>query len=836
MDVQRMKDELLLRGIDPSKPAFVYPSAGRRPEELNVSRGVNAPLQAARGWAAGLLGLPGDVEGLLRQGVNFAFGPGGVNVSPTPALPTSDFYREYLPGYDPQPFARAVSGAGALTGGMGATGVARGAMKAGQAAGQALGPKAAQMAESYLQSTGLAPAVVKPKGGNWLEKSIERATDVVRPTAGVRDLPVGDVVRELERTYPPDILAQANPGLRSYVEFTKEQLKPDLAVDNWINQKLNKYIRNELGTPEDPVRELAERGITHMPGLGQHVQVPTSLTKLQRQAGGFPEEGMGKSLLARNWEQKADEAIRSGRVDEYTEPRLWLDNSMRSKLVENPWLKDLPPNQKVYEPASTAEPFERKLGLDQLIDELRNIVKTESDLPQRLRWKPEDLSKVTMEQAVKRVAEVNKYRADQKLAEWQAVRKDLPVYKQYPEKYRWVELDRPGAFSAEADAMGHSVRGYEPPPGHPDWIPQSGDQGHPGYGMGGWEAIKEGRAKVYSLVDEQGKPHITVETASVDPEMAITMMDPAQRTSLIQKVKDDYFGGRTPNMNEQDKYFDKLHETYIRLYGEPKPEVYQIKGKGNAPPNPKYLPYAQDFVQKGEWSAVNNLDDLAGIEMIEISPGSDLAKQISKAGKKAPKYVTQDQLTDLLKWSRNEGEMPKFAKGGRVPTMDQMRLALMDKKSMKDGGAVDDDYRGEHRAPGPTSGKPMHDLKDVYPDDFYGPNGFRYYADTGAEYDRPSYVTARMAKGKPDQKVWIHRAIPTDVYKKALSTQAPLQQMIRPGDWVTLSKQYAREHGEARLKGDYKIASKQVPASHLYTNGDSINEWGYHPTSRMDKE
>lgn len=161
---------------------------------------------------------------------------------------------------------------------------------------------------------------------------------------------------------------------------------------------------------------------------------------------------------------------------------------------------------------------------------------------------------------------------------------------------------------------------------------------------------------------------------------------------------------------------------------------------------------------------------------------------------------------------------------------------LVGKKSMKEGGAVDDDYRGEHRAPGPTSGKPMHDLKDVYPDDFYGPNGFRYYADTGAEYDRPSYVTARMAKGKPDQKVWIHRAIPTDVYKKALSTQAPLQQMIRPGDWVTISKQYAREHGEANLKGDYKIASKQVPASHLYTNGDSINEWGYHPTSRMDKE
>ena len=175
--------------------------------------------------------------------------------------------------------------------------------------------------------------------------------------------------------------------------------------------------------------------------------------------------------------------------------------------------------------------------------------------------------------------------------------------------------------------------------------------------------------------------------------------------------------------------------------------------------------------------------------------------------------------------------------GGSVPAMDAMRLQVWDKKThKKDGGQVEDEYRGEHKAPGPTSGKPMHDLTDVYPEDFYGPNGFRYYADMGNDYDRKSYLTTRVARGNPQQKVWIHRSIPTDVYQRAMKSASPLQQMIRPGDWVTISKEYAKEHGEGALKGDYKIASKMVPASDLYTNGDSIHEWGYHPGQRSDKE
>ena len=42
-----------------------------------------------RGGVASVIGAGGDLESLGRMGINKLYGAGGVNVSPTPALPTS---------------------------------------------------------------------------------------------------------------------------------------------------------------------------------------------------------------------------------------------------------------------------------------------------------------------------------------------------------------------------------------------------------------------------------------------------------------------------------------------------------------------------------------------------------------------------------------------------------------------------------------------------------------------------------------------------------------------------------------------------------------------------
>jgi hypothetical protein len=74
-------------------------------------------------------------------------------------------------------------------------------------------------------------------------------------------------------------------------------------------------------------------------------------------------------------------------------------------------------------------------------------------------------------------------------------------------------------------------------------------------------------------------------------------------------------------------------------------------------------------------------------------------------------------------------------------------------------------------------------------------------------------------KGNPDATVTIYRAVPKDAPATA----------INRGDWVTINKNYAKQHGESTLEGDYKIIEQKVRARDIFTNGDSIHEWGYDP-------
>ena len=56
---------------------------------------TGSAMQAlARGWLAGTIGIPGDLEGLGRMGLNAL----GAGVDKHAALPTTDFFKEWLPG------------------------------------------------------------------------------------------------------------------------------------------------------------------------------------------------------------------------------------------------------------------------------------------------------------------------------------------------------------------------------------------------------------------------------------------------------------------------------------------------------------------------------------------------------------------------------------------------------------------------------------------------------------------------------------------------------------------------------------------------------------------
>ena len=131
-------------------------------------------------------------------------------------------------------------------------------------------------------------------------------------------------------------------------------------------------------------------------------------------------------------------------------------------------------------------------------------------------------------------------------------------------------------------------------------------------------------------------------------------------------------------------------------------------------------------------------------------------------------------------------------------------------------GAANFDYRDSHRAPRPQDNAAAFSMEDVYPD-IYSPKGLQYYG-TGEPFDRKTFQIINSLRNNPDKKITIYRAIPDDINAD-----------INAGDWVGLTPEYARMHGDSRFDGKYKILKKEVTAKELHNNGDSIHEWGYNP-------
>lgn len=196
-----------------------------------------------------------------------------------------------------------------------------------------------------------------------------------------------------------------------------------------------------------------------------------------------------------------------------------------------------------------------------------------------------------------------------------------------------------------------------------------------------------------------------------------------------------------------------------------------------------------------------------------------------------------DPAMELLNAAPAFGTVAKgVAKGGvkagkaLAPKAGEMMLDVAEKTGMpvRGLGIVEDTgYRGSHTAPSREFGATLDDLTgggQIYPADVYSKQGPRIYG-TGSPYDKKAFEIAFKAKGNPDAEVTIYRAVPSEVK----STD------INRGDWVAITKEYAKDHGDSVLRGDYKIITKKVKARDIYTNGDSIQEWGYDPAEKGTK-
>jgi hypothetical protein len=217
----------------------------------------------------------------------------------------------------------------------------------------------------------------------------------------------------------------------------------------------------------------------------------------------------------------------------------------------------------------------------------------------------------------------------------------------------WGKHELSAGLNAEGKAMGHCVGGYC------DEVAQRG-------------------TKIYSLRDAKGAPHVTVEVRGsepwyFDPSKTNFTSDPELRSALLE-YKTQLDSGRTavqqrkyqegweqaargrwvdntyvpvPNnaharagyeafnadklgttrvanlrTPEENRKFERwleiekpdLYEANAERFSRAPESVAQIKGKQNAAPVEKYLPFVQDFVKSGQWGHVGDLRNAGLIE------------------------------------------------------------------------------------------------------------------------------------------------------------------------------------------------------------------------------
>lgn len=523
---------------------------------------------------------------------------------------------------------------------------------------------------------------VKPKGGNWIKGSIENQTKGLKSGTPLEDLLAANEHWALEASDPVKYPQQAANANR-YIQSNNQ----DIAIDNWVDKKLNKYIRNEMATPEDPIRLLAEKDILH-------VDPEKNLYPTWRHIPN--QENLAQSFAAKTWEDVSDRALTTDPAKDYQKQN-WFS---KSKQGDNPWLEKLDPETPVYE-VNELSPMRASLGFNHLVDELKNAVRHDSDLPANLRLTPEKLEKVSVPQAVELVAKINKWReeaAASALAK-NATNDATHLVKEYPEAgYKWVELKPPTEVSKEVleslnpfeknlyqryleagDSPYEALQGVigdqaKVSPALKAALKYEGDM--MGHCVGGYcEDVAKGNSRIFSLRDSKGRPHVTIET------------EPSRHLGGVGNAINEIEPGLWDKMIDQGAYMDTwgwLKENRPDIYQKMTAEnIVQVKGKSNMAPKDEYLPFVQDFIKSKDW---NVIQDLHNTGLYKVTRGQRLpgfAKEIEPGlysledfQKMAVENEMPQDVMDM--WMAKLRDRPRYAQGGSVQGSGATEAADLD--------------------------------------------------------------------------------------------------------------------------------------------------------------
>ena len=574
------------------------------------------------------------------------------------------------------------------------------AMAPKQAMAAAASPAGRAMLGSLAAAHGLpmdvgALGVVKGKGsGNWIANSVE------------------DALRGLKQQNPLTSRVAESVGLseEQFLALPKEQRAaaaravagPEFSLNSWIEGPLTKYVKTRMASPEDEVRKLAEQGVLHIPNPGPQ---PTAAWIKDR----VP---TGESDMARNWDALVDQIPKQATYMEHRRlPELGEkfppSNEYLLRQIGGQFAVDNP-NELAY--AFNRGKAARDLGFPHLIDELKNALNPESGLPRNLLLTPEAVQNMSMEKAVRRVHDINEWRAAQKIEANRALAEKASVVREYapseampnPKGLRWVELkadDLPDeevakAWDMKPEELTDDIRKSRKRELLQDQLKYEGDT--MGHCVGGYcDDVFSGQTRIFSLRDAKGEPHVTVEVApqrgdpisdafrELDPQVQIEL-----RNAAMSRDKRGIDWGRQGDFlpgDEADLRRNIIREVTLERFPEWRElktpsAIKQIKGKQNRAPNEEYLPFVQDFVRNpptgGQWSDVGDLQNTGMVRRSNVFTPTE-KQGLLDLGQDVSEYLTPEDIRALRKARGDEG----FASGGRVTTPNDLHNLIAELES-----------------------------------------------------------------------------------------------------------------------------------------------------------
>jgi len=294
--------------------------------------------------------------------------------------------------------------------------------------------------------------------------------------------------------------------------------------------------------------------------------------------------------------------------------------------------------------------------------------------------------------------------------------------------------------------------------------------------------VKSEASKLKKTLTREGftpeKARESLQKMQEEGKMLIDVIDP--RSSLISQIPERTFEKAT--IETVDNYSKQLD----RIGNKTKDEVLNLMSKNTISPmeaSELIGQNASEIIKRQKKIRSEKAKPLYEKANKDIIPENDeifnipvVQEAIQKAKEEAAKFgeETVGNLTNIA------DEIPSYSMSHR-PT--------------KTGATADDiTLKGEY-----------------IPSDFY--THPHYY---GVNLREKSYIesfsTLQKIKGKPETEVTIYRASPKNE--------------LNNGDWVTLSKEYAK--GEALLE-NVPVNSFKVKAKDIQFAGDDINEFGYYP-------